>query len=377
MDKSAFDTKEFSVSVRKGSRQAWRGLLCFLFACILLVASAVGVLGGAWFYAKNRDESGSSPVIHPSPVQTIVSANRFAVKTEAIVQICVASETEYVVGSGIVISEDGYLLTCDHLFEDLDSPSITVSLSDGTVLTAAYVGGDDRADIAVLKVERRQMAFYSLDPSVEVALGNRVIAIGCPDEASQTPTITAGILSSTGVRISIGTDYPQRLLQIDAPVSPGYSGGAVIDEQGNWIGVVCAKQVNPDTEGVAYAIPISTISGMVDELIQNGCLSQRPKLGLSFRFVSPGVAEATGTRPGLLLTDVPNPSDLYVYGFTAGDRVVAIEGNPILSLDDLYDRLESASADDLLPLTILRRDGQERCISLPVSFEKGRNSYSP
>lgn len=377
MDKSAWDTKEFSSPIHQGSRQAWKGLLCFLFVCILLAASAVGVMGGAWFYAKNRSSDGTSPVNQPGPVTAQPSATRFSVKTEAIVQVCVASGEEYAIGSGIVLSEDGYLLTCDHLFEGLPSPTITVTLEDRTVLEAAYIGGDDRADLAVLKVERRQMACYAPDPSCEVSLGSRVIAIGCPDDASHAPTITAGILSSTGVRIAVGSAYPQRLLQLDAPVSPGYSGGAVIDEAGNWIGVICAKQAAPDTEGVAYAVSMATVSRTVDELIQNGCVSQRPKLGLSFRYVSPGVAEATGSHAGLVLTDVPLQSELYGYGFAAGDRVIALDGQPIRSLDDFYDRLESAQPEDVLSLTILRSDGQERSVTLPVSFEKGKNSYSP
>ena len=375
MDKPAdtFDTREFQKPIRQGSRRAVRGLFCFLFACLLLAAAFVGVLGGAYFYTANQGDSLAAPVGLQASDPKVRRSLSLGTASAAVVPVCVASNGSFVVASGIVITEDGYLLTCDHLFEDMPSPVICSTLSDGSVVSCVYVGGDDRLDIAVLKMERRQMACLPLDPTVTVVTGQTVVAVGCPDDSDTSPVVTAGVVSSAGVRVSEAGGYPQRCIRTDAPVVSGYSGGALITEDGLLAGMIRAKDVSSGAEGISYVIPVQTIADVVDELIQNGCLRHRVKVGMTLSFVSSVVGAATGKCPGLQIERLSPGSALSSLGFACGDVIRAVNGEPVASLDSFYDRLERADENDLLLLTMVRADGSERQISLPVSYEKGTN----
>ena len=377
MDKRAdvFDTREFQKPMPKGSRQALRGLICFLFACVLLVAALIGVLGGAVFFASNQVSEPTAPVALLPGNAKARPAFSLGAAQAAVVPLCVASGDSYTVGTGVVITEDGYVLTCDHLFEGHKAATIRATLSDGTVTACAYVGGDDRLDVAVLKMEQRQMACLPLDPSVSTAAGCAVAAIGCPESVVSAPVVTAGVISATSVRVATAGDYPQRRLQTDAPVSPGFSGGALVSEEGSFLGMIQAKDISSGTEGVAYALPVAAIASIVDELIQNGCLTRRVRCGMSLTYVSPIVAAATGQPSGLKIVALASDSVLAAQGFHPGDVIHAVNGNTLTSLDGFFDRLEEAGEGDTLLLTIARTDGAERQVSLPVTWERGSNAY--
>lgn len=375
MDKSvsAFDTREFQISNRKGSNRALRGLIGFLFALILLASALAGVLGGAYFYAANQDPSVTAPVALPSGNSGTRSGLSLGAATASVLPVCAASGSSYAVGSGIVITEDGYLLTCDHLFEGLVSPTICATLSDGSVVSCAYVGGDDRLDVAVLKMERRQMACLPLDPTVTVATGQRVAAVGCPEDGATSPVVTAGIVSSVSTRVNATGDYPQRCIRTDAPVMPGCSGGALVTDDGLLLGMIQSKDVSSGAEGAAYVIPVQTIADVIDELIQNGCLRQRVKVGMAVSFVSPVVGAATGKCRGLKIERFSANSAPASLGLSVGDVIRAVDGEGVTSLDSFFDRLESAQANDNLLLTVEHSDGSERQVLMPVTFERGTN----
>ena len=370
----AFDTREFQFPTKKGSRQALRGLVCFLFVCVMLAATAVGVLGGAYFYTENQSEALAAPAaLQPGTTQPSPGFSLGAAEA-AVLPLCVAAGEKVALGTGVVITEDGYLLTCDHLFAGMKSPRVCATLSDGSVTDCAYVGGDDRLDVAVLKMEKRQMACLPIDPSVRFSVGQRVAALGCP-EAATRPLVTAGVLSSTGVRVATDGDYPLRRLQTDAPIRPGYSGGALVNEEGAFLGLIQAKEVASDTEGVAYALGIETLCEVIDELIQNGALARRVSLGVTVDYRSPVVAAATGRPAGLRIAALSTQSPLAAQGFAVDDVIRAVNGQPITGLDDFFDPLEMAQEGDVILLTIARADGGERQVSLPLSWEKGSSSY--
>lgn len=375
MDKSAaaFDTREFQISDRKGSNRALRGLIGFLFALILLGSSLAGVLGGACFYAANQESAEIAPAALQEGRQAAQGRLSPGSAALAVLPVCVASGSSYAVGSGIVITEDGYLLTCDHLFEKLPSPTVCVTLPDGSVASCAYVGGDDRLDIAVLKMERRQLACLPIDPTVSVSVGQRVAAVACPDDSAASPVVTAGIVSSTKARISASGEYPQRCIRTDAPVVPGCSGGALVTEDGLFLGMIQSKDVSSGSEGAAYVIPVQTIADVVDELIQNGCLRRRVSVGMALSFVSPVVGAATGQCSGLKVERLSANSVLTSLGVSCGDVIRAVDGVAATSLDVFFSRLENAGDGDSLVLTVQRADGSERRVIMPVTFERGTN----
>ena len=370
-----FDTREFKRPIKKGSSQAMRGLVCFLFACVMLASSFIGVLGGAWFYAKNRPASVTTPAALQPTERQMSTPLSLGASASAVVPVCVAAGDSYEIGSGIVVTEDGYLLTCDHLFDGMRSPTVCATLSDGTVTPCVYVGGDDRLDLAVLKMEVRQMVCLPLDPSASAATGQTVAAIGCRESTCAAPTVTSGVISSSGTRVSKDGEYPLRRIQTDAPVSPGCSGGALVGADGSLLGMIQAKVVSTGVEGVAYALPVDVIVSVIDDLIRNGRLSSRVKLGMTVSYVPLVVGEATGNAAGLRIERLTSGSALASLGVSAGDVICAVNGEPLRSLDIFFDRLEAAQEEDSLLLTVVHPDGSERQVGLPVAFEKGTNHF--
>lgn len=370
-DAKKFNTKEFDKLKPKGSKGGLKGLLCFLLVLLFMSASTVSMILGA--YLSSINDNGNIDTPSPSTVNGTVYNDTLFIDTDYLVQVCVYNGEAYRIATGMVISEDGYIITCDHLFEDIPSAQMLIILRDGTALRAAYIGGDDRTDIAVLKVEQRNMVHVTLDPTTTANIGQTVFVAECSQIETGDPVITKGILSSDAARVSINTDYPSKLLQFDAAVSEGASGGALYNSSGELIGMIVAK--SSYSEGVGYAISIKKISSVIDEIINNGCVLSRIRLGFSFEYIGIAMAEVLGAQSGLKIKTVSNESDLYQYGFEDGDTITHINGKTIMSLNDFYDVAELTNKESTINLTIRRTNGEERHVDVKLLTEKGSNSY--
>ncbi|MGL6201368.1 MAG: S1C family serine protease [Lachnospiraceae bacterium] len=262
--------------------------------------------------------------------------------------------TEYVTegaGSGVILSEDGYIVTNHHVIDG--ATSITVRTSDGTEYEATLVASDEKTDIAVLKIEETGLTYATFGDSSQVRVGDEVIAIGNP-LGELGGTVTEGIISALDREITID-GQTMTLLQFSASVSPGNSGGGLFDSEGNLIGIVNAKSSDTDAEGLGFAIPSNTVKEVVEELIENGYVTGRAQLGIS-------VVETSDTQ--IMTQYKSNEKGVYITavyeadGLQTGDRIVSVNGVEVTTSNDLQDIIDSCEVGDVVSVTVVRNGEQ-------------------
>jgi serine protease Do len=252
-------------------------------------------------------------------------------------------------GSGVVISSDGYILTNNHVVDGADD--VTVSLSDKREFPAKIIGTDPRTDIAVLKVDAKNLPTLTLGDSSKVQVGNFVLAVGDPFGLSQT--VTAGIISATG-RGDLGIEDYEDFIQTDASINPGNSGGALVDVNGDLIGIntaILTGDGGGGNEGVGFAIPINLAHTVMDQIMKNGRVV-RGYLGAWIQPVTPQIAEAFGLKEtsGALLGDVDPDGPAGKSGLQRGDIVLEMNGKRITETHDF--RLEIAMTAPNTPVDL-------------------------
>jgi 2-alkenal reductase len=248
------------------------------------------------------------------------------------------SSSSTVSGSGVFISSQGYILTNNHVIAGTQG-DLTIVLSDGTQETAKVVGADQYSDIAVLKTSGKVPAVATLGNSDVLNPGETVIAIGSPLGDFKN-TVTVGVVSATGRSIDTGNGYSiDNLIQTDAAINQGNSGGPLVDLAGNVIAINTLIVRNSGTgtvaEGLGFAIPINTASTVAQQLIQNGSITH-PYLGVSFQAVSPDIANAYNlpVQWGAYVTDVAANSPASQAGLQQGDIITSLGG---VALDGTHD----------------------------------------
>jgi 2-alkenal reductase len=248
------------------------------------------------------------------------------------------SSSSTVSGSGVFISNQGYILTNNHVIADTQG-DLTIVLSDGTQETAKIVGADQYSDIAVLKTSGKVPAVATLGNSDVLNPGETVIAIGSPLGDFKN-TVTVGVVSATGRSIDSGNGYSiDNLIQTDAAINQGNSGGPLVDLAGNVIAINTLIVRNSGTgtvaEGLGFAIPINTASTVAQQLIQFGSIAH-PYLGVSFQAVSPDIANAYNlpVQWGAYVTDVAANSPASQAGMQQGDIITSLGG---VALDGTHD----------------------------------------
>lgn len=253
-------------------------------------------------------------------------------------------------GSGIILSEDGYIVTNNHVVEGGDS--IAVTLDDGETYAAELIGTDVKSDIAVLKIDAQNLPAAEFGDSSQVEVGEAAIAIGNP--LGLNGTVTAGIISAVDREIQVGSSN-MVLLQTDASINPGNSGGALLNEYGQVIGVNSAKISSEDSEGLGFAIPSNTVGPIVEELIDRGYVSGRPLTGISGRNVSALTAAFYNIPQGILVDQVAPESDAAAKGLTAGDVIIGVDDIRVENISDACTLRDEHKAGDTMKLTFYRQ----------------------
>ncbi len=365
------NTKEFEKIKPKGSKRGLKGLLCFLLVLLFMSVSTVCLIFGAYLISVNSHNSQLS--VPPSAVNGMINSNDTYVKVDYLVQVCVYNDSRYELATGIVISENGYVLTSDGLFKDVQSAQILILSNDGQLSRGVYVGGDKRADIAVLKVEQRGMSYISLDPTVTVNTGDEILIGDCSQNESGLPVISQGVLSSDNVRVEVGDDYPVKALKFNTTTQIESSGGALLNLKGELVGMVAS--VSDVSSGIGYAVRVDVISSVIDDIINNGCVQEQVVLDFSFEFIGVARAKILGVNSGLNLLSVSNESDLFQYGFGEGDTITHINGKQILYENDFYDVIEVTGDRSTINLTIMKSNGEERNVDIRLLTERGSNNF--
>ena len=272
-------------------------------------------------------------------------------------------------GSGIIMTEDGYILTNAHVVSDPAISYVEVVLPDGENHRATIVGLDTQTDIAVLKVEATGLEYAEFGNSDQLEVGERVIAIGNPGGLRFASTLTVGYVSALNRTITAGdAGYSMECIQTDAAINPGNSGGALINEFGQVVGVNSAKYNDSSFEGMGFAIPINTALPIAQDLIKNGKVTGRAMLGITATVVSPSVAEYSGIPLGLQIMEVKPGTDIATKDVRVNDIITHINGSPIYSFDATASILNDYNPGDTVTITVFRRDsrGKDTTFNLDI-----------
>jgi serine protease Do len=263
-------------------------------------------------------------------------------------------------GSGVVVTKDGYILTNNHVVENADE--IKVGLNDGRDLPAKIVGTDSKSDVAVLKIEANDLAPLSLADSDKIEVGDLVLAVGNPFGIGQT--VTMGIVSATG-RATLGLDY-EDFIQTDAAINPGNSGGALVDADGRLIGINTAiLSRSGGNQGIGFAIPSNLARSVMENLIKNGRVI-RGYMGLLPQDVTPDLAqqfnlpENTG---GALVAEVTSKSPAEKAGLKNGDIITEFNGKPVKDARHLRLQVAQVAPGTKVPVKVVR-DGESKTLDV-------------
>lgn len=343
----------------------------FLSAVAIVLASAVAGFGGG-YAAVVLTSYNKPPVVYRAPqgnTGSPVSKNEnslaitdvAAIAAKSFVSISVqqtvndpmmGKQVAEGAGSGVVISEDGYIITNDHVVEGAET--VKVTLPDGSIHDAKVIGTDSTTDIAVIKIEVGGLTPVVVGDSDTLILGEPILAIGNPT-GTLGGTVTNGIMSALNREIVIG-NTSMNLLQFSAAVSPGNSGGGLFNMQGNLVGVVNAKSGADNTEGIGFAIPVNTAMRVAEELIDKGFVS-RPAMGVTVVQIVEGdpVASELGYEtPGVYIQDIMDGGAAQKAGLQTGDRILSAEGMPVQINSDLTGIINQKKVGDTLTLEVDR-----------------------
>lgn len=266
-------------------------------------------------------------------------------------------------GSGFVLTADGYILTNHHVIED--ATGVTVLMSDGSEYPAEIVGSDAKTDLAVLKVKASGLNPVKIGDSDSMAVGDLVVAIGNP-LGELANSLTVGYLSAKK-RIIFIDDTPRQMLQTDASVSPGNSGGPLFNSKGEVVGVVSAKTVAEGVEGIGFAIPVNLAVGIANDLIRDGAILGRPLLGISFSEIS-ALQNAEDYPKGVYVALVNEGTAAETAGLKEGDVITAMNGERITSGSELQLMKDLYRVGDTVTLTVWR-NGTESDLSVTFTQE--------
>jgi len=383
-DPAPFKSYDEILAARSRRRTARRGVLfgALIVALLLIGGTVLGVFGGnfmltrtmnAMAEANRREEEpspeaenpaqesqsgivlqspaeGSTPLITTYDVSDLVE--QAAASVVGIVTESYSSFSSGSTGTGIVMDSRGYIITNNHVIDGGDN--ITVVMQDGTNYPAYLIGADVQTDIAVLKVEtQKALPAAAFGSSDDLRIGEPAIVIGNPGGLDLQGTVTAGIISATDRRITIDNNI-MTLIQTDASINPGNSGGPLLNKYGQVVGVTSNKISATGFEGLGFAIPMTTVKPIVEELIVNGYVSGRPLIGVSVRTVSQMAAAFYNLPQGLMVDQVAVDGNAAAAGLQVNDIITHMAGQRITSVSAACTVRNQYKAGESITLSVYR-----------------------
>ncbi len=267
-------------------------------------------------------------------------------------------------GTGIVMTSDGYIVTNAHVIYDTseyncgEAKTVSVVLSDETEYEAKIMGYDVETDIAVLKIDAKNLTAAEFGNSDDLKVGELVIAIGNPLGFELFGSVTSGIVSATNREITVN-EKQMKLIQTDAAINSGNSGGPLLNSCGQVIGINSAKMSSSygsaSVEGLGFAIPITEAKTIIDDLINYGYVTGRPQIGIQTQDVSDTISRFYGIPVGVYVVSVSEGSSAEFAGIKEGDVIIGAEGQPVKNLEELNEIKKQYKAGDEITLTISRQ----------------------
>lgn len=269
-------------------------------------------------------------------------------------------------GSGIILTSDGYIVTNNHVIDGANS--VTVILSDGQTYDAKVTGADEATDLAVLKIDGKNLPYATLGNSSELEVGELAVAIGNPLGNELAGTVTVGYISALNRSITVD-DRQFTLIQTDAAINSGNSGGALINCYGEVIGINSAKMSASGVEGIGFAIPIDGAKPIIEDLKTSGYVTGRPVIGISGRSVSERDSQYYNIPVGVYVYEVVAYSGAEKAGLRSGDVIVEFNGVTIKTIDELNKQKEKLKVGDTVSVTY-KRDGKSYSTKITLQEEK-------
>lgn len=352
----------------------WKGVALVLCCCLLSGGAVWSMTGGGALVIPqgavvtpvvlNTAASGKAirdAAIYAAAVNSVVSINT---TSQAGVNIFGQPVQAASSGSGFILSSDGYILTSYHVVQD--ASSVQVTTYGGDTFQAQVIGGDADYDIAVLKVSASGLQRAVLGNSDTLNVGDRVLAIGNP-LGELTFSLSGGMVSSVNRAINV-SGIPFHMIQTDTSINPGNSGGPLLNTSGEVVGIVSAKYSSSNgkiVEGIGFAIPINDMRAMVQDIIDNGSVTNKPYLGVTAGTVNMQMSQQAGLSQGVCLYAVDLNGAAAAAGLQAGDIITQIDRTAVQSMTDLSAAKKSYSAGDTAQFTVIR-GGQT--IPVPVTW---------
>jgi len=359
---------------KKEKKYVTRGTLAAFMIITMIVSAMLGAAAGLLFSrtggsaVKERVDSELSELNLGDATGSELTVSEIVKKNEdSVVEIVVSGASQGMwgqleltqgAGSGVIVKENGYIATNYHVIEG--ASKVEVTLHNGETYNANIVGSDSMNDIAVIKIDAKDLVPVSIGDSSKLSVGDMAVAIGNP-LGQLGGTATAGIISALDRNLTIeGT--PLTLIQTDAAINGGNSGGGLFDGRGELIGIVESKAAAVGVEGLAFALPINSVSGLINDLIENGGTDKTakatPAVGVVISEVSEENAQYYGlSKAGVYIAQVTGENAKKA-GFQEKDRVVSIDGKEISKSDEFISIVRKHKIGDTVSI-VVERNGQE------------------
>lgn len=282
-------------------------------------------------------------------------------------------------GTGIVMGLNGdanatYIITCAHVI-DGSNVSIVVQTHDGTQYDATIVGVDTKTDIGLLRISATDLKAAEFADSDALEVGDTVYAIGNPGGTQFFGSFTNGMVSAIGRPVNSPVGYEVACIQHTAAINPGNSGGALVDVNGRVVGINSSKIASTDYEGMGFAVPSTTVKEIVDMLIRDGHVTNRPVLGIEFMQVTQSqvysiIVKSNNLPAGsIIIADIKNGSDLLNKDVKEGDMIIAVNGKSLDTYETILEAIENGKVGDTLTLTICRIDSNYQITTFEISVK--------
>ena len=376
---------------KKKSKGKKKGCGIAVLILVVVFFVAIGVLISSFFIGDKKtpdniqsgDDTQMNVVEPPLSAEDVNSAGdvykRVKDSSVGILVYTRNQQSVYSEGTGVVMGLNGdktatYIVTCAHVIE-ANNPQIIVQTADGTQYDAVIVGTDAKTDIGLLRVNSTDLQPAEFASTDNIQVGDTVYAIGNPGGTQFFGSFTNGMVSAIGRPIDSPVGYEVACIQHTAAINPGNSGGALVNEYGQVIGINSSKIASTEYEGMGFSVPTSTVKEIVDELIKNGYVSNRPVLGVNFMPATQNqtysiIVKANKLPAGsIIISSIMNGSDLLNTEVKEGDMIIAVNGKDLDTYEVLLEVIENGKVGDVITLTICRVDSNYNISTFDVNVK--------
>lgn len=371
---------------KKKSKKLLTGLIAVLCVLAIGVTSAVGYTmisgNGIGISTSRSDNSKKEPntsdngsksdsAVSTRDTENLPTITQLATPSDAlsipeivekvsgsVVGISASSSSQIATGTGVIMSEDGYIITNAHVVSGATELSVVFTDDDKNSIKAELIGLDSQTDLAVIKIDKTGLTPAEFGKSSELQVGEVAIAIGNPLGFQLAGSVTAGIISATDRTLTI-EDQEMNLIQTDASINSGNSGGALVNAYGQVIGITSAKVSSTYGEGLGFAIPIDNATPIINDLMEYGYVKGRPVLGLSGETITELYSGYYGVPQGFIVRSVEEGSAADKAGIQVGDIIIGINDTTITSITEFNNIKSKCKAGDKITITLYRNGSKK------------------